>query len=490
MEAERFRRDAEKAKKSLAHFVRCGWETLEPGTPLLWNWHLDAICEHLQAVSEGNIRRLLVNVPPGHMKSLIVSVFWPAWQWVQRPEWRGLFSSYAMELAIRDSVRCRDLLTSEWYRKSFEPEWSFKGDQNVKGYFENTCRGFRFSLSVGGRATGFRGDVVVVDDPLNAKEQASEVARKEAIFWWDKVMSSRLNDQRKGARVIIMQRLHEGDLSGHVIAKGGYDHLCLPSEFEPERLDGEKDRIPRVTSIGWSDPRKVKGELLFPTLFPAEVLAEAKTDLGTTDYAGQHQQRPAPAEGDLFKVAWFEQRYTQLPELREIWTAWDTALKAEQRNDESAGVTFGLGVDGQVYILWVAHGRWETPALEDKLVAHAQRMRELYGDRYKGDYVEDKVSGTTLMRYVRRSHPQLVLIPVAAETDKVSRANGVVPFCESLRVVFPDYAAFPALREGCTALLDQLTGFPNGNHDDLVDAFVHGLRRVIGQLGRRGVTVG
>jgi predicted phage terminase large subunit-like protein len=490
---------AELARRSLAEFIRDGWDILEPGTPLLWGWHLDAICEHLEAVSDGRIKRLLINIPPGHMKSLIVSVFWPAWMWVHRPEWRCLSASYAADLAVRDSVRCRDLITSEWYQDSFKPDWSLKGDQNVKSNFENDRRGFRFSLSVGGRATGFRGDCTIVDDPLNAKEQHSELARAECIFWWDKVMSSRLNDQRTGARVIIMQRLHEMDLSGHVLAKSArspknaYVHLCLPTLYEPERLDAgpKQNGIPRVTGIGWSDPRKERGELLFPKLFPPEVVEEIQLDLGDSDFAGQHQQRPAPADGDVFKTLWFVARYAQLPAFKEVWAIWDTALKAAQKNDESACCVAGLGEDGYIYILKILHGRWETPDLTKLLVAQAAELRERYGAVYKGDYVEDKVSGTTLMQYVRRSHPQLALIPIQTGSEsKEERAKGVTPLCEALRIRLPDLEHFPEAREWMEALFHQLLAFPNGAHDDIVDTFVYALKRVMGTLGRRKVVVG
>ena len=475
----------EKARRSLAEFVRQGWDILEPGTPLIWNWHLDAMALHLEAVARGEIRKLLINVPPGCMKSLMVSVFWPAWMWVDRPEWRCLSSSYAMDLAERDSVRCRDLLTSEWFQTTFEPDWTFKTDQNVKRQFENTRRGFRFSLSVGGRATGFRGDCIIVDDPLNAKEQHSEVARNECLFWWDKVMWSRLNDQRTGTRVIIMQRLHEEDLAGHVLRQGGWELLCLPSEFEPDRLDGDRDCIPRRTAIGWEDPRRDAGELLFPELFTAEVLADAKRSLGSADFAGQHQQRPSPADGAIFKREWFSSRYRRLPPMAEVWSCWDTAMKAGEKNDESACTVIGRGVDGYLYVLRVTHGRWETPDLARFLIAQAKWLRDLYGEAYRGDYVEDKSSGTTLMQYVRRTDPDLALIGIQVDGDKEARAHGITPVCEARQVLLPDPEIFPDTRSWVSELLSQLIAFPNGRLDDVLDTFVYALKRHVGTLGSK-----
>jgi hypothetical protein len=290
---------AELARRRLRDFIRQAWPVVEPARALIPAWHVDAIAEHLQAVSEGRIKNLLINVPPGHGKSLIVSVLWPAWQWIRTEagaQWRSLFASYDFGLATRDSVRCRALLESEWYRETFRPAWSLSSEQNEKGYFANTKSGFRISLSVSGRGTGFRGDAIIVDDPLNASDQYSQSARSAALFWFDNVMSSRLNDMESGSRVVIMQRLHELDLSGHVLAQGTYEHLCLPSEFEPERRS--------VTSIGWRDPRSEPGEILFPELYPRTVLDQAKKDLGAAGYAGQHQQRPSPAEGGVLQRHW------------------------------------------------------------------------------------------------------------------------------------------------------------------------------------------
>src|SRR5579863_9087732 len=168
--------EKEIGRRRFRDFVELAWPLVEPSRPFLANWHIDAIADHLQAVSEGQIRRLLITVPPGHAKSLLVSVLWPAWQWIRCARWRGLFSSYDLELATRDSVRCRGLLTSAWYQQTFQPQWKFAGDQNQKSWFENDAKGFRMALGVGGKGTGFRGDCLVVDDPLNAKKQHSEAA--------------------------------------------------------------------------------------------------------------------------------------------------------------------------------------------------------------------------------------------------------------------------------------------------------------------------
>lgn len=254
--------------RSFAHFVRGAWPIVEPGRPLVWGWHMDAICKHLQAVTDGIIRRLLINVPPGHCKSILTSVLWPVWNWLRRPEWRVLRASYALDLALRDSVRCRELIEDAWFQDTFHPTWSLSRSQNAKNRFKNTRRGERMCISVRARTTGFRGDCVLIDDPLNFTDAMSDVKRPKANIWLDQAASSRLNDMSEGSIVIIMQRLHHEDVAGHVIEQGGYEHLCLPSRFVPERKC--------VTSIGWSDPRTQKGELLFPAMFPNDVLDDAE----------------------------------------------------------------------------------------------------------------------------------------------------------------------------------------------------------------------
>jgi hypothetical protein len=227
--------DRELATRRLSEFIRQAWHVVEPGTPFVPGWHLDAICEHLEAISRGDIRNLLITIPPRHMKSLAVSVFWPCWEWIRWPQRRWLYASYAESLSIRDSLRCRRLIQSPWYQSCFGDRFKLTEDQNEKHRFENDHSGCRIASSVGGSNTGEGGDRIVCDDPHNVQEGESEVIRRNACDWWDRVMSTRLNDPKTGAKVIIMQRVHETDLAGHVLEQGGYEHLCLPAEYEVVR---------------------------------------------------------------------------------------------------------------------------------------------------------------------------------------------------------------------------------------------------------------
>jgi len=210
--------------------------------------------------------------------------------------------------------------------------------------------------------------------------------------------------------------------------------------------------------------------------------------------AGQIQQRPAPAQGALFKLEWFANRYRTLPQFVRVAAFWDTAIKANEENDETACVVLGVSADGNPYILAAAHGHWETPEVVAKLIEQSARLLKIYRHNYAGDYVEDKVSGTTLMQYVRRSQPDLSLIPIRADADKTIRAHGVTPICETGRVLFPDPAIFPAARQWTDDLVNNLISFPAAKNDDLTDAFVYAVkwfltssRQRVSHRGRSGM---
>src|SRR5712692_6504314 len=219
---------AEKARRRLHEFVVQAWHVLEPDTPFIDGIHVQAICEHLQAITEGRLRNLIINVPPGHAKSLLTAVFWPAWAWIDHPESRWLFSSYREPLATRDSVKCRRLIESPWYLERWGDRYQLAGDQNQKNRFENSATGYRVVVPMSS-GTGERGDYVVVDDPHSVDQAQSDAERTSAVDWWNGSMSTRLNDFATGHKIVIQQRLHESDLTGDLLARGGYQLLCLRS---------------------------------------------------------------------------------------------------------------------------------------------------------------------------------------------------------------------------------------------------------------------
>ena len=298
--------EQELAERYLEHFVKQAWKVVEPKKPLVWNWHMGAVCEHLQAITEGQIRYLLINIPPRHTKSLTASVFWPCWEWGPQnlPHLRYVWSSYSDKLSTRDSLKSRRLLQSEWYQFLWGDRFSITSDQNQKTRYDNNETGYRIATSVRGVSTGEGGDRIGVDDPHNVKQAESDLIRNEALTWWDESMSTRLDDDRTGAHIIIGQRTHYADLSGHVIKKWEDGEipelvkLILPARFEKER----ELNLKTLTPLDFEDPRTEEGEVLDEYRFPEPILTARERKMGAYAVAGQHQQRPAPRGGGFFKT--------------------------------------------------------------------------------------------------------------------------------------------------------------------------------------------
>jgi len=285
----------ESVQVPLAQFVREAWQIVEP-EPYIDNWHMEAICQHLEAVTRGKISELVINVPPGFGKSLIVCVFWPAWEWTFRPEIRWLFTSHSQPLATRDSVRCRRLIQDPWYRKRWGSVFRLAEDQNEKDRFENNRRGWRIASSLRSCVTGERADRAIGDDPHDIDDRHSLSRIDSTVDRWNSVISSRVNPGPRAGKVVVMHRIHEYDATARLVEQG-YEHLCLPAEFEPGRRC--------KTSIGWEDPRQHPGELLFPQSYNQEVLAKEK-NRGTAIYSALYQQRPTATEGDEIKRVWWQ----------------------------------------------------------------------------------------------------------------------------------------------------------------------------------------
>jgi len=474
LDAIREERKTRLAESSLAEFTKQAWHVIEPGTGYVHGWHVDAISEHLEAVTDGEIRNLLINMPPRHMKSILVSVMWPVWTWIERPEYRWLFSSYAGSLSIRDSLKCRRLISSEWFQKRWGHIFKLTGDQNAKTLFENDKYGYRFATSVGASTTGHGGDTIAVDDPHNALDAQSDAMRETALEWWDQSMSTRLNDPKKGSKVIVMQRLHEKDLSGHVLKQGGYEHLCLPAEFEGST---------KITSIGWQDPRSRKGELLCPERFGPDEVADLKKRLGEYGAAGQLQQRPTPAGGGILKVKYIKKWRGDLPVIDYILQSYDTAYTADTENDPSACTVYGCFTDkeGKACVLlldaWAEH--YEYPELKPKVIGDWSASygggEGRRGKKPDAIIIEKKASGQSLIQDLRVSN-----IPVHAfdpgSRDKKQRAHIVAPLLESGCFYVLESTKRPGEAiSWAQGLIDQMEKFPNDEHDDYVDTFTQAL---------------
>lgn len=306
-----------RCEESLYYFIKKAWPHLVPNEDFTPNWHIEAICEHLEAVADREIKRLIINIPPRHSKSTIVAVGFPAWLWLQNPgkrpngapyavrpgTWRGpgtrfMFASYSQQLSSRDSTLTRSVITSDWYQGHWGDRVGVRKGESEKKKFANLAGGVRIATSVGGTVTGEGGDIICLDDPHSIGEVESDAMRGAVLDWFDMVLSTRLNNKEHGAIVVIMQRAHEADLCGHLLESqpGVWDHLCFPAEYERDHP------YPTRSSLGYKDPRKEEGELLWPARETQETLEKTKLSLGRYGAAGQLQQRPAPQDGGMFDV--------------------------------------------------------------------------------------------------------------------------------------------------------------------------------------------
>lgn len=445
--------------RSLAYFARRAWPILEPATPLKWGWALDAICQHLEAVTFGDVLRLLMNVPPGTMKSLLTGVIWPAWEWgpAGMPHLRHLGTAHKQDLAVRDAMKCRRLIQSNWYQERWPI--ALVSDQNAKTKFENDQTGFMEAMAFTSM-TGARGDRVRLDDPLSADDANSGAALLAAELTFTEALPTRVNSD-KSAIVVIMQRLHERDTSGIILERDlGYVHLCLPMRFEPSR---------RCITPIFSDPRTIEGELLFPDRFPEAQVLDLEKTMGSYASAGQLQQRPTPRGGGIIKTAWFG-AYRDVPPLEWRIIYVDTAQKTGQENDYSVLECWGRTLSGQAVLLDLIRGKWEAPDLLMKARAFWLHHLQDTSSPLRAMKVEDKVSGTGLIQTLRREG--VPVLPIQRNRDKISRAHDAAPFIESGNVLLPEFAGW------LESFRSEVGAFPNGAHDDQIDPMFDAVRDV------------
>ena len=477
-----------------AAFTRGAWAIIEPGTAYKHNWHLDAISAHLEAVSAGHIKLLIINMPPRHMKSIGVSVTWCPWEWgpARRPWVRWLYASYAGSLSVRDSLKARRIIQSAWYQRLWGAQVQLSGDQNAKLRFENTAAGYRLATSVGGVGTGEGGDRIVVDDPHNVQEAESDAVREATIEWWSKSMSTRINDAETGAHVIVMQRVRENDLSGYELTEraqelrlrtGEVVHLCLPARFEQERRC--------VTYINkkefFRDPRTTPGEPLWPARFNETGLRRLEQRLGQYGAAGQLQQRPAPAGGGILKVKHFKlwPAGTDLPDFEHVVQSYDTAFTEQTKNDPTACTVWGVSkVRGRRVVLLL--DSWSKRMAYPELRKRAlMDWRAEYGG-IEGDQlhpprrpdavlVENKGSGQSLLQDLRRANvPALPYNPGGA--DKMARAQIAAPILELDVCYLIESSRDPGLPVSwAREFVHQLEMFDAAEHDDYVDTFTQAM---------------
>ncbi len=498
--------DKAEAAESLVAFIRMAWAIVEPGQPYTHGWHIDAICDHLEAITDGHelddgtpYNRLLVNVPPGTMKSLITNVFWPAWEWgpCNLPHLRYVCAAHKVEnLSARDSRRMRQLITSEWYQARWGDNVKLAKDQNEKLNFVNSAGGFRIATAITS-LTGIRGDRLLLDDPHSVDSAASDTQRQTEVTTFLEAIPTRLNDPIRSSIVVIMQRLHEEDVSGIILDKQlGYDHLMLPMEFDPARA------FP--TKLGFVDPRSEAGELLFPERFPAEVVARDKKVLGPYATAGQFQQEPTPRGGGVIKREWWRLYEANVfPPMEYVVASLDTAYTIKAENDFSALTVWGLfsGAQAQRIDAYATRGgqrrdtqdamnmfdeaaqvlhrgpqgpRGDQPRLmlmdgwQERLELHdlvekvAKTCRRLKVDLL---LIENKAAGHSVAQEIRRlySHEDWGVQMYDPKTlDKLARLY-------SIQHLFAEGIIYAPDRAFADMVIQQVSVFPKGKNDDIVD---------------------
>ncbi len=474
---ERHRRAAQ---GSLRIFIRQAWGHVpgESADAFRTNWHIDAAAEHLQAVSTGQIRNLLLNFPPGSMKSLLL-VFFNAWEWASRPELRYLCVSFGEDNSLRDNRRCRELVQSEWY----QGHWplAMAPDSNQKRRFDNIKGGWRMGTSVGGKGLGEHPHRKMIDDPHNTKQAESDVEREIAIDYQRGVLSSR-GVSLKAATVLAMQRQNKRDLSGYFLEHFADDwvHLCFPMRAEPKRMV--------ETCLGFNDTRQ-PGDLLWPELFPEQAVATLEREMGPYQVAGQLQQRPTAKQGGILKKRcwrYFESTDHALAALRltRIVISLDPALKAKTRNDYFVFQVWGQqGADR--YYLRKDKGRWGEQETVDRCEGLYRWVLHMWPGAAIIVAIENTAAGPELIAKLQRRVTGVRAINVGGRTrgafsgDKEQRAHAASPILEAGNVWVPgaqdgaqqgpDPAITPAW---VIETIEECADFPNSTYDDEVDSFV------------------
>lgn len=448
--------DKELADRSFAEFVKMAWHVIEPGKELKWGWHLDAMCRHLQECYNGKLLKLLMTVPPGSTKSILVQIMFVAWVWSKNPTIRFLCCANESSLAVRDSVRCRRLIESEWYKERWGNKFKLTSDQNLKTVYENDKGGWRECTTTTSNVAGKKADFLILDDPQDAHKVQSELYRRETKDWWVDAFRNRVNDFIHSKRIVIGQRVHEDDLIAYILANENFVHIMLPEEFEISRRC-------RIAITDWEDPRTKEGELLRPLQYGPEQVEEYKKN--PRYWATQHQQRPISRKGEMFKREWFDGKIApRIPEGKCVRVRyWDKA-GTQGGGDYTVGLLM-CRCNGVFYVEDIVRGQWNDHEREDKILFTAGLDREKYGNSVRTVIEVDpgtggKESGQTTLRNLAGFSVELN--PIARKGDKESRAVGFCDQCGGGNV----YLIKAPWNE---LYLDEICSFPWGTNDDQVD---------------------
>jgi predicted phage terminase large subunit-like protein len=438
------------------------FQTTNPRTRFIDNWHIDLLLEYLYLVEIGKIKRLLVNIPPRALKSTIVSVAWPAWLLGQDPTRRIIVASYSQALSNKHSLECKLIINTKWYRRQF-PHTRIEKGKNEKAKFITTKQGFRFATSIGGTLTGEGANFLIIDDPHTPLQAASSSQRKRAINWYEQTFSTRLNDKKKGVIVVLMQRLNQEDLSGYLLKNTLWQHLKLPA------IAGSDMQY----NCGEFYYCMQKGELLSPKREGKKELQNAKIELGSYGFNAQYLQEPIPLSSGIIKYHWL-QRFDHIPDDDKLnYQSWDCASKANEYNDYSVCTTWSVSKN-KYYLIDVYRARIEFPDLKSK-------ARQLYNAYQPAAIlIEDKASGQPLIQELL-DNGNFPIIPISPRKDKHTRVLSILAMFEAKKIYFPHSAIWLSELEA------ELFTFPHAAHDDQVDALTQFLQWIKNQHADREI---
>jgi predicted phage terminase large subunit-like protein len=433
-------------------FIRKCFHSLAPNSSFHMNWHICALAHHFEQVRLGKLRRLIINVPPRSLKSIVGSVAAPAFMLGHDPTKRLIAVSYGSDLATKHAYDFRAIMNAPWYRDQFS-RTRISATKNTESEVVTTRNGYRLTTSVDGTLTGRGGDLIIVDDPLKPIDALSDSKRERVNQWFFNTLLSRLDDKQNGAIVVVMQRLHLNDLTGTLLSGSEeWTHLNLPAIAEQDEQ----------IAIGEGKfHQREAGDLLHPEREPMSVLDSLRAQLGSDTFAAQYQQAPVPPGGAMIKRAWVR-RYDHLPResYMRIIQSWDTASKEGGQNDCSACTTW-LVHENKYYLVDALRGRFDYPTLKARVIAHA-KVHKPYRI-----LIEDTGVGTALVQELKGA--LFSAIPVKPEHDKVTRMSIQSGKFESGQVLFPKQASWLADLES------ELFAFPHGRHDDQVDSISQAL---------------
>lgn len=502
------RQDTKRYEASLIDFVEAAWPYIDP-SKFQRHWVLEALCEHLEAVTHGKVRRLLANYPPRAAKTNICSICWPAWTWIQRnrshtsgPQVRFLTGSYGFELSLTNSNKMRRLINSPFFQERWGDLVVFREDQNTKSQFDNTAGGSRQTSSVGGSLVGLGGDIIIVDDPHNTEEVESDPEREKAINWWKELSTTRLNNAMESAIVVIMQRLHELDVSGFIL--NGEDAALWCHLMIPMRHDGARHC---VTSIGWEDPRQDE-DILWKERWPLAWVESLERNLGPYMASGRLQQMPSPKGGGIVKDEWWQvwppigyegyegqgspeigkpgdddykpaspdYRPWRFPQFSFILCSVDTAYTEKEENDWCACTVWGLWTDRarnpRIMLLEAWKEHYELHELVQRIMNTCRRK----GREVDICLIESKASGLSTIQEIKRlmRDGEWHTIGVDPEGDKVARMHAVVPLFSGGMVYAPFRNGYPF--RYAQMVINDVSAFPKGQSRDIADTVSMALR--------------